>query len=214
MSKENYILPKTERSVNRIIMSVSNFFEITSLCFSGVYVIYTVIRIFVMNNMLVLNLMLAGITTVLTGLYFFSVLSKKEINSRIKFVLAILRRLVCCMITGVIFMGLFKEIDSLMPYRILFALFCGIGLFMTIIGDIFNATVPKWANEILTSFKQDIDISGLASRSFGQIKDAVVKNDSIKEVGTKGAFFVGVTLALSSLKKFVHKKNKNNFKCK
>lgn len=206
MTNENFILPKTERSVNRIIGSVTQFFEITSLCFSVVYVAYAVARIFLMRKMLVLNLLLAIVTVTLTGLYFFETLSKKEVNSKARFVLAVSRRLVCCIITGVVFMGLFKEIDNLMPYRILFALFCGIGLFMTLLGDVFNATVPKWAEEILASFKEDIDISGLAARSFGQVKDAIVKNDKIKEAGLKGALFAGTTIALSSIRKLIHRK--------
>lgn len=41
MTSENYILPKTENSVNRIISTISRFFEISALGFSIVYVIYT-----------------------------------------------------------------------------------------------------------------------------------------------------------------------------
>lgn len=49
MEKENFLLPKTENSVNRIIKSISKFFEITSLSFSVIYVVYTVARIFLME---------------------------------------------------------------------------------------------------------------------------------------------------------------------
>lgn len=207
MEKENFLLPKTENSVNRIIKSISNFFEITSLSFSVIYVVYTVARIFLMRNMIILNILFAVLTVVLTGMYFLESFSKMNINSRIKLILTISRRLVCCIITGVVFLSLFQETD-LMPYRILFALFCGIGLFMTIIGDLFNATIPKWANEILSSFKEDIDISGLTARSFGQFKEAMAKNENLKEEGIKGALFASGTMALGSLRKLIHRKKK------
>lgn len=207
MEKENFLLPKTENSVNRIIKNISKFFEITSLSFSVIYVVYTVARIFLMRNMIILNILFAVLTVVLTGMYFLESFSKMNINSRIKLILTISRRLVCCIITGVVFLSLFQETD-LMPYRILFALFCGIGLFMTIIGDLFNATIPKWANEILSSFKEDIDISGLTARSFGQFKEAMAKNENLKEQGIKGALFASGTMALGSLRKLIHRKKK------
>lgn len=207
MENENFLLPKTENSVNRIIKSISKFFELTSLSFSVIYVVYTVARIFLMRNMIILNILFAVLTVVLTGMYFLESFSKMNINSRIKLILTISRRLVCCIITGVVFLSLFQETD-LMPYRILFALFCGIGLFMTIIGDLFNATIPKWANEILSSFKEDIDISGLTARSFGQFKEAMAKNENLKEEGIKGALFASGTMALGSLRKLIHRKKK------
>ena len=207
MENENFLLPKTENSVNRIIKSISKFFELTSLSFSVIYVVYTVARIFLMRNMIILNILFAVLTVVLTGMYFLESFSKMNINSRIKLILTISRRLVCCIITGVVFLSLFQETD-LMPYRILFALFCGIGLFMTIIGDLFNATIPKWANEILSSFKGDIDISGLTARSFGQFKEAMAKNEHLKEEGIKGALFASGTMALGSLRKLIHRKKK------
>ena len=207
MGKENFLLPKTENSINRIIKNVSNFFEITSLVFSFIYVVYTVVRIFLMEKMIILNIFFAGLTVVLTGIYVLESFSKMNINSRIKLILTISRRLVCCIITGVVFLSLFQETD-LMPYRILFALFCGIGLFMTIIGDLFNATIPKWANEILSSFKEDIDISGLTARSFGQFKDAIAKNENLKEEGIKGTLFASGTMALRSIRKLIHRNNK------
>jgi len=207
MEKENFLLPKTENSVNRIIKSISKFFEITSLSFSVIYVVYTVARIFLMGNMIILNILFAVLTVVLTSMYFLESFSKMNISSRIKLILTISRRLVCCIITGVVFLSLFQETD-LMPYRILFALFCGIGLFMTIIGDLFNATIPKWANEILSSFKEDIDISGLTARSFGQFKEAMAKNENLKEEGIKGALFASGTMALGSLRKLIHRKKK------
>ena len=200
MGKENFLLPKTENSINRIIKNVSNFFEITSLVFSFIYVVYTVVRIFLMEKMIILNIFFAGLTVVLTGIYVLESFSKMKINSRVKRILTISRRLVCCIITGVVFLSLFQETDILMPYRILFALFCGIGLFMTIIGDLFNATIPKWANEILSSFKEDIDISGLTARSFGQFKDAIAKNENLKEEGIKGTLFASGTMALRSIR--------------
>ena len=207
MENENFLLPKTENSVNRIIKSISKFFELTSLSFSVIYVVYTVARIFLMRNMIILNILFAVLTVVLTGMYFLESFSKMNINSRIKLILTISRRLVCCIITGVVFLSLFQETD-LMPYRILFALFCGIGLFMTIIGDLFNATIPKWANEILSSFKEDIDISGLTARSFGQFKEAMAKNENLKEEGIKGALLASGTMALGSLRKLIHRKKK------
>ena len=62
----------------------------------------------------------------------------------------------CCAITVVVFFDIFSGLTNLVPCNIIFALFCGFGLFITVLGDIFTATVPRWAEEILTSFKADI----------------------------------------------------------
>lgn len=206
MTSENYILPKTENSVNRIISTISRFFEISALGFSIVYVIYTIVRIFIIPNMLILNLLFAFFTLFLTSLFFYESFSCKKIGKKIKLTFFILRRAVCCAITVVVFFDIFSGITNLVPCNIIFALFCGFGLFITVLGDIFTATVPRWTEEILTSFKADIDISGLASRSYGHFKESMKKNENIKEEGVKGVLFAGGTVALSSLRKLIHKK--------
>ncbi len=82
MTSENYILPKTEDSVNRIINTISKFFETSALGFSFVYVIYTIVRIFIIPNMLILNLLFASFTLLLTGLFFYESLSCKKIEKK------------------------------------------------------------------------------------------------------------------------------------
>ena len=183
MTSENYILPKTEDSVNRIINTISKFFETSALGFSFVYVIYTIVRIFIIPNMLILNLLFASFTLLLTGLFFYESLSCKKNREKIKLAFFILRRVVCCAITVVVFFDIFSGTTNLVPCNIIFALFCGFGLFITVLGDIFTAAVPRWAEEILTSFKADIDISGLASRSYGHFK-SIKKNENIKGLQT------------------------------
>ncbi len=207
MADENFILPKTERSVSRIISGITRFFEISSLCYGGVYTGYTVCRIIFMRNYLVQNIFLCAFSCILYGFSLFEFIRGTSVNRFLKFYVGIARRLVCVAITFAVFISLFKVYDTLMPWRILFALFCGTGLIMSCIGDVFNATVPGWTEEILGSFKSDIEISGLASRSLVQIKDAVAGNDELKKKSAEAiAVATGGAVLFNFIKKLLRKR--------
>jgi hypothetical protein len=223
--ENNFVLPETEKTLNLIIAKIKRFFEISALSFSGFYALYTVFRIFLMPQYLVLNIILCIVSWgifILTALEFF----KKEKESRkvkpesepvsenekivsqsqtlsyensakvkriLNIVFEVLKRLVWILIFILTFVSLFSSYNELLPYKVLFTMFCGVGIILSAAGDIFNATFPAWTQMVLNSFKSDIEISGLAERSMKQLKEEF-KKDEFKEKLATGALQEGTSL--------------------
>lgn len=197
----NFVLPETEKSLNLIISKIKRSFDISFLCFSGLYAAYTVFRIIFMKEYFVLNIILCAVAWgifIINALEFFK---KIRFNHTLHLVFSILKRVICIFIFIISFINLFSSSDKILPYKILFTMFCGVGLIISVIGDIFSATIPVWTQTILTSFKSDIEISGLAERSFDHLKEEI-KKDGIKGKLASGAIQAGNSLAQNMIKKF------------
>ena len=83
---------------------------------------------------------------------------------------------------------------------------CGVGVILSIVGDIFNATIPAWTQIVLDSFKSDIEISGLAERSLDQLKEEL-KKDEFKEKIASGAIYAGSSIVRNVFKNIFRNKN-------
>ena len=204
----NFVLPETEKSLNLIISKIKRSFDISFLCFSGLYAAYTVFRIIFMKEYFVLNIILCAVAWgifIINALEFFK---KIRFNHTLHFVFSILKRVICIFIFIISFINLFSSSDKILPYKILFTMFCGVGLIISVIGDIFSATIPVWTQTILTSFKSDIELSGLAERSFDHLK-VEIKKDGIKGKRASGVIQAGNSLAQNMIKKFFKGKDES-----
>ncbi len=202
----NFVLPETEKSLNLIISKIKLFFEIISLCFTGFYAAYTVFRIFFMPDYLIPNIMLSVISWTIFTLTLLEFLKKIHFRHTVHLVFEICKRTVCVIIFILVFISLFSARNEILPYKILFAMFCGAGIILSFIGDIFNATVPAWTQTVLDSFKSDIEISGLAERSLDQLKEEL-KKDEFKEKLTAGAISAGSSLVKNAFRNIFRRKN-------
>lgn len=198
---KNFVLPKTEKSINLIIEKITRFFDISYICFAGLYGAYTIFRIFFMNHYFVLNVILATVSCTIFALALIEFLKKITLKRIVHIVFEILKRLLCLTVFVLSFKSLFSVNNELLPYNVLFTLFCGLGAIISIFGDIFRATIPAWSQIILDSFKSDIELSGLAARSFEQLKEEL-KNDEFKEKLASEAISAGSNIVRSIFKNF------------
>ena len=92
--------------------------------------------------------------------------------------------------------------ERVFAFEIIFTVLFLLGWTLAILGDVFNLTVPMWTEQILQSFKSDIEPSGLARRSIKKVEEASGK--ALKKAGPKIAAGVGastVALGLAMLKR-------------
>lgn len=207
----NFVLPETEKSLNLIISKISRFFDISSVCFSGYYAVYTIFRFIFIPQYLFLNVCLAVISWSIFLIALLEFIKKIRFNHTIHLIFEILKRIVCLLIFVLIFISLFTSMNEMLPYKVLFTMFSGIGIIISIAGDIFNATIPKWTQTVLNSFKSDIEISGLTERSLDQFKEEL-KKDEFKEKLASGAISAGSSIVRNVFKNLF--KNKDNYENK
>ena len=170
---KNFILPETEKALNIIIAKISLFFNISILCFYVFYAAYSLLRIFFMKEYFVPNIILSVISCCILALSLLEFFNKVKFNRNIHLFFEVLKRLVPLFIFILAFISLFSSYDKLLPYKVLATMFCGLGLILSALNDIFKVTIPVWTKEILESFKADIEILGLAKRSLNQLKEEV-----------------------------------------
>ena len=205
MENKNFVLPNTEQTVNTIISGISKFFVVFANVFNGIYFAYTIVRFFMWKNFLLLNIILCTVSAIIFVYTLLESFLKITFPKNLNFILQIFKRIVCFAITVVVFAGLFETSTNLLPYKILFCVGCLLGWLITVCGDIFNATIPKWADEIFESFKQDIEMEGLMDRSLSQVKKAVLDQENVGKKVVKGSVFLGGTFALRMLRKLIHR---------
>lgn len=205
----NFILPETEKSLNLIISKIQRFFEIVSVVFSVFYAAYTVCRIIFLEKYLVLNIVLSVIAWGIVVINFLEFFKKIQFAQKLHLVIEIIKRTVIVLIFVLTFISLFSAYNELLPYRVLVTMLCGVGIIISIIGDVFNATIPAWTQIVLDSFKSDIEISGLAERSFDQLKEEL-KKDEFKEKIASGAIYAGTSIVRNVFKNLFKNKNQNN----
>lgn len=196
---KNFVLPETEKSLNMIIAKITRFFDISSVCISGFYAAYTIFRIFFMPNFFILNLILSVVSWAIFVLVLLEFFKKIHFNHIFHLIFEITRRVIISLIFVIVFISLFSSFNELLPYKVLFTMFCGVGLIISIMGDIFNATIPAWTKTVLDSFKSDIELSGLAERSLDQLKEELKKDDFKEKIAT-GAIYAGSSIVRNVFK--------------
>ena len=202
----NFVLPETEKSLNLIIDKIKRFFDISSLCFTGFYALYTIFRIILLSKYLIPNIVLSVISWTIFTITILEFFNKIHFNKTVHLIFEILKRITCIFIFVLVFISLFASFNELLPYKILFVMFCGVGVILSVIGDIFNATFPAWTQIVLDSFKSDIEISGLAARSLDQFKEEL-KKDEFKEKLASGAIYAGSSIVRNVFKNFFKNKD-------
>ncbi|MCQ2610596.1 MAG: hypothetical protein MJ169_02505 [Treponema sp.] len=203
-SEPNFILPKTEYTVKKIISSVSSFFERTEIAFSGIYIVYTVLRVLFMEKFFLLNCVLLAIAVTTFAMEIFRKIFNWSKYNVFNKCLLVVRRVVCLFITVIVFLSLFDSTKILHAYEVIFAVIGALCFIMCILGDVFNATIPVWADEVLDSFKKDIEVKGLVSRSINQIKVAADQDEVFTKKAVQTVTFGSGLLLFKGLRKLIH----------
>ena len=206
---DNFVLPETEKALNLIISKIKRSFEVSSLCFSGFYAVYTVFRMIFKPNYLIPNIILSVVSWAIFVMTLVEFIRKIHFKRALHLTFGFIRRAVCIFIFLLVFISLFSSYNEMLPYKVLITMFCGVGLIISIIGDIFNATIPVWIQLVLNAFKADIEISGLAERSLDQLK-AELKKDGFKKKLTSGAIQTGGSIIRNAFKNIFKGKSKRD----
>lgn len=171
---ENFILPETEKAINAIIGEFQIFFYASRLVLQVVYLVYLGFRIWFRDQLFVPSVVMLAICIV--QLFFLlGGIKKRRMNPVFAWTFRISRRIVSLSIAAIIFFDVFIAKDIISRWQGIIAVLICLGWILSLSGDVFEMTVPRYARMILDSFKRDIEISSLASRSFDRVKKAAGK---------------------------------------
>ena len=195
---ENFILPQTEATVQKIIGGAQAFFVWARMSLYALYFLWAFIRVFVSSLF-----------------YFLENLLGVRFPKAASVALKIVWRLVSLCMAVFLFKGLLDfaagkdsgTSERVFAFEIIFTVLFMLGWTLAILGDVFNLTVPMWTEQILQSFKSDIEPKGLARRSIKKVEEA--SGDALRKAGPKIAAGVGastVALGLAMLKRALRKK--------
>lgn len=212
---ENFILPQTEATVQKIIGGAQAFFVWARMGLYALYFLWALIRVFVYAEFFRLNLVIAAAAFALALFYFLENLLGVRFPKAASVALKIVWRLASLCMAVFLFKGLLDfaagkdsgTSERVFAFEIIFTVLFMLGWTLAILGDVFNLTVPMWTEQILQSFKSDIEPKGLARRSIKKVEEA--SGDALRKAGPKIAAGVGastVALGLAMLKRALRKK--------
>lgn len=215
--KENFILPQTEASLQKIIGGVQVFFVWARMGLYALYFVWALLRVFIYKNFFELNVIIAAAAFALALFYFLENLLEVRFPRAVSVALKIVWRLASLCMAVFLFKGLLDfaagkdggTSERVFAFEIVFTVLFLLGWTLAILGVIFNFTVPVWAEQILQSFKSDIEPKGLARRSIKKVEEA--SGDALRKAGPKIAAGVGastVALGLAMLKRALRGKEK------
>ena len=203
----NFILPKTEQTVSRILETLCSFFATVTICTQGLYAAYLVGRLIFSRELFVLRLMLCVIAAAAFALSVYQKCAKRKLGAvpaRILYVLGLVVRFV---MLASIFYGIVIAPDRYSAWNIIAVMLMIPAWFLSAGGAVFCAVVPRWTEQLVASFKADIELRGLAGRSLEQAGKAA--KEALFESGGKkvaAAAAVAIPVALPLLKKLFGKR--------
>lgn len=212
---ENFILPQTEATVQKIIGGAQAFFVWARMGLYVLYFLWALIRVFVYAEFFRLSIVIATAAFALALFYFLENLLGVRFARAASVALKIVWRLASLCMAVFLFKGLLDfaagkdsgTSERVFAFEIIFTVLFMLGWTLAILGDVFNLTVPMWTEQILQSFKSDIEPKGLARRSIKKVEEA--SGDALRKAGPKIAAGVGastVALGLAMLKRALRKK--------
>ena len=171
-SEENFILPQTEKAINQIIDEFTYFFSICRFLLHVVYIVYLVLRFIYLDHYQIFTLCLLGVCLVQFGFLLISLKQQKKISARIVKPIRLAKRFVSFPVAAIVVLDIFVNQEVVYRWQAVTGVLICLGWILSLAGDVFAATVPRYAKMILTSFKKDIDPQALATRSFSKVKKA------------------------------------------
>ncbi|MDO4507195.1 MAG: hypothetical protein Q4B64_09615 [Spirochaetales bacterium] len=170
--EENFILPQTEKAINQIIDEFTYFFSICRFLLQVVYIVYLVLRFIYLDRYQIFTLSLLGVCLVQFVFLLISLKQQKKISARIVKPIRFAKRFVSFAIAAIVVLDIFVNQEIVYRWQAVTGVLICLGWILSLAGDVFAATVPRYAKMILTSFKKDIDPQALATRSLSKVKEA------------------------------------------
>ncbi len=207
----NFILPKTEEAVNRILKEISSFFSIVTLCVQGLYALYLGLRLILERDLFVITLILFVIALATFAVNLARRLLKKDFGPKLDKILHYTGLAVRFLMLVSIFYGIAVAPDRYSAWNMVSLMLMFPAWLLSVAGDIFCSVVPRWTTLILDNFKEDIEIRGLAGRSIEKVGEAAKEmlHDGGRDKIVMGAGAVAAaTVALPLLKSLFGRKKR------
>ncbi|WP_407398151.1 hypothetical protein [Treponema sp.] len=170
--EENFILPQTEKAINQIIDEFTYFFSVCRFFLQVVYIVYLILRFIYLERYQVYTMSLLGVCSIQFMFLLVSLKQQKKLSSRIVRPVRFAKRLVSLAVAAIVALDIFGAAETIHRWQAITAVLICLGWILSLAGDVFAATVPRYARMILSSFKKDIDPQALASRSLSKVKEA------------------------------------------
>ncbi|MCQ2240699.1 hypothetical protein [Treponema sp.] len=170
--EENFILPQTEKAINQIIDEFSYFFAVCRFVLQVVYIVYLILRFIYLERFQVYTMSLLGVCFIQFIFLLVSLKRQKKLSRKIVRPVRFAKRLVSLAVAVIMALDIFGAQEVIQRWQAITGVLICLGWILSLAGDVFAATVPRYARMILTSFKKDIDPQALASRSISKVKEA------------------------------------------
>lgn len=171
-AQENFILPQTEKAINTIIGEFTFFFAVCRFVLQVVYIVYLILRAIYLEKYLIYTMVLLGICVIQFVFLLVSLYRQKKLSSAVVVPVRFAKRIVSFAVAGIVALDIFASSETIYRWQGIVAVLICLGWILSFAGDIFSATVPRYAKMILSSFKKDIEPQALASRSLEKVKEA------------------------------------------
>ncbi|MBQ0039938.1 MAG: hypothetical protein KBS64_05885 [Treponema sp.] len=170
--EENFILPQTEKAINLIIGEFTFFFSLCRFVLQIVYIVYLILRAFYLKRFFWLTIGLLAFCLIQFIFLLINLKREKKISSKVQAPIRYAKRLCSLGVAAIVGYDIFILEESTQRWQAISAVLICLGWILAFMGDIFSATVPRYARMILNSFKKDIEPTALASRSLEKVKEA------------------------------------------
>lgn len=205
---ENFLLPKTEAAVNAIIYEFARFFDAARIGLQAIYVLYLALRLYFMRNYVELNIAILILSVAQLVLILLDFLGKFDFDLLLQNILRGSKLLATFFMLVLFLTDTFFLTDEIQFWQAATFAFMAVGWILALTGIVFSLTIPRYARMILEGFKSDIEVSGLAGRSFERAKHAAASaarealdNADVRGAAKAAAGTVGIAVAAKIVSK-------------
>ncbi len=182
---KNYLLPKTEQSINRLLHDMHALAHGLMIALYSVFFVYSAYRLAFNHADPVINGVYLFITAVSLGFCIVELAHTNVVSRTLQTALKISRRLVRLVILMDAMWTVFTQVQGFRAsgavigvdtsISIVYALFSIILYVLVVVGDSVSSLCQRYITDILDSFTADIQIDGLTSRGISQVQQAARK---------------------------------------
>ncbi len=182
---QNYLLPKTEQSINRLLDDMHTLVQGLMIALYTVFFVYSAYRLAFNHTAPVLNGIYLFITAISIGFCIVELTHSNAVSPSLRAVLKVTRRLVRLVILMDAMWTVFSQVQGFRAagmeiafdtgISIVYALFSIILYVLVVVGDAVSSLCQRYINDLLKSFTEDIQLEGLTSRGISQVQQAARK---------------------------------------
>jgi len=182
---QNYLLPKTEQSINRLLDDLHHLVEGLLIALYTVFFVYSAYRLAFKHISPVINSIYLFITAISIGFCIAELAHAKAVSPSLQTALKVFRRLIRLVILMDAMWTVFTQVQGFRAsgvelgidtgISIVYAIFSIILYVLVVVGDAVSTLCQRYINDLLQSFTEDIQLDGLTSRGIAQVQQTARK---------------------------------------